>query len=126
MTSRPEIRRGEVWWADLDAPRGSAPGYPRPVVVVQHDLLNASGIDSVLVTPFTSNLSRQKLPGNVAVGTRGTGLHKPSVAVGAHTVAMAREDLRKRLGRLPREDQAKLDAALVFVLGVEGLDLPRP
>ena len=116
---RLEVLRGEVWWAELDTPRGSAPGYPRPVVVVQHDLINASGIDSVLVTPFTTNLKRQKLPGNVVIGTRGTGLPKTSIAVGAHTVAMAREDLHERLGRLSNEDQAKLDAALGFVLGLE-------
>ncbi|HEY3055699.1 MAG TPA: type II toxin-antitoxin system PemK/MazF family toxin, partial [Thermoanaerobaculia bacterium] len=34
------ISQGEVWWADLAPPTGSAPGFRRPVVVVQGDALN--------------------------------------------------------------------------------------
>ena len=34
------ISQGEVWWAELDSPRGSEPGFRRPVVVVQGDALN--------------------------------------------------------------------------------------
>ena len=29
------IKRGEIWWADLGEPKGSEPGYRRPVLVVQ-------------------------------------------------------------------------------------------
>lgn len=111
--------RGEVWWAELDAPRGSAPGYPRPVVVVQADWLNRSPFGSVLVTPMTTNLERATLPGNVLVGVRGTGLAAPSVAVAPHTIAVSRRMLMKRLGRLSKDTQRKLDEALGLVLGLD-------
>jgi len=118
MTRKP-VLRGEVWWADLPAPRGSEAGYPRPVLVVQRDRINESAADTVLVTPFTTNLRRKELPGNVHVGTRGTGLPQPSVAVGIHTFAIPREDLSRRLGRVSADTQSKVDAALGYVLGLQ-------
>jgi hypothetical protein len=38
------IAQGEIRWADLGEPIGSAPGYRRPVRVVQCDAINASRI----------------------------------------------------------------------------------
>lgn len=31
------MSQGDVWWAELDEPVGSEPGFRRPVVVVQGD-----------------------------------------------------------------------------------------
>ncbi|NIQ59110.1 MAG: type II toxin-antitoxin system PemK/MazF family toxin, partial [Gammaproteobacteria bacterium] len=42
------VRRGEVWWAELDEPRGSEPGYRRPVLIVQADAFNRSRLRTVL------------------------------------------------------------------------------
>lgn len=113
------MTRGEVWWADLAAPGGSAPGYPRPVVVVQSDWLNRSRLGTVLVTPLTTNLARASLPGNVLCGVRGTGLKQPSVAVTPHTVAVDRSTLTRRLGRVNPDIRKKLDEALTLVLGLD-------
>jgi mRNA interferase MazF len=41
------ISQGDVCWADLDAPAGSAPGLRRPVAIVQGDSFNASRIATV-------------------------------------------------------------------------------
>ena len=38
------IRQGDVYWINLDEPRGSEPGYRHPHVVVQNNLFNASKI----------------------------------------------------------------------------------
>ena len=51
-----EVAQRDVWWADLGEPVGSAPGYRRPVVVVQCDALNTSRIGTVVCVPLTSNL----------------------------------------------------------------------
>ena len=42
-------QRGDVWWASLGRPRGSEPGYRRPVVVIQSDDFNRSAIATVIV-----------------------------------------------------------------------------
>ncbi|MEI6170947.1 MAG: type II toxin-antitoxin system PemK/MazF family toxin [bacterium] len=51
------IARGDVWWADLPAPTGAAPGFRLPVVVVQNDALNRSRLATVVCVPLTSNLA---------------------------------------------------------------------
>jgi len=38
------IEQAEIWWADLEQPVGSGPGFRRPVLVVQCNALNRSRI----------------------------------------------------------------------------------
>jgi len=58
------VIRGEIWWATLDEPRGSEPGYRRPVVVVSSDDFNQSKIGTVIVAMITSNIRLAGAPGN--------------------------------------------------------------
>ncbi len=74
-----EIRRGEIWWADLPAPRRSEPGYRRPVLVVQADAFNHSRIPTVIVATITSNIELAEAPGNVLLPARAVGLPRDSV-----------------------------------------------
>ena len=74
------ISQGEIWWADLQDPLGSGPGFRRPVIVIQGDSFNRSKIATVLCVPLTSNLKWANAPGNVLLEGRLTGLPKDSVA----------------------------------------------
>jgi mRNA interferase MazF len=96
--------QGEVWWADLPDPRGSAPGFRRPVVVVQGDALNASRIATLVCVPLTSNLKWAEAPGNVLLSRTSTGLPKDSVANVSQILTIDRSLLLERVGRLqPRK-----------------------
>ena len=57
------IARGDIWWADLPEPRGSEPGYPRPVLVIQAAMFNRSRLRTVIVAGITTNLSLAAAPG---------------------------------------------------------------
>lgn len=103
------ISQGEVWWADLAEPRGSEPGYRRPVVVVQGDAYNRSAIATVVVVPLTSNLRWAEAPGNVPLTARSTGLSRESVANVSQIVALDRTTLTDQGGRI---SAAKLDIVL--------------
>ena len=72
-------QRGEVWWASLRPPRGSEPGYRRPVLVVQSNSFNASVVSTVVVVAITSNLDLAMAPGNVRLPRSTAGLKKASV-----------------------------------------------
>ena len=50
------ITRREVWWAELDEPRDSEPGFRRPVLIVQADSFNRSRLQTVLAVVLTSNM----------------------------------------------------------------------
>ena len=104
------ISRGEIWWADLGIPVGSAPGYRRPVVVVQADALNRSRIATVVCVPLTSNLTWAEAPGNVLLPAQTTNLSKDSVANASQVLTLDKSLLIERVGKLP---QAKLELILL-------------
>ena len=106
------VAQGEVWWAELGEPTGSAPGYRRPVVVVQGEAFNRSHIATIVCVPLTSNLRWAEAPGNVLLPARSTGLAKDSVANVSQVVALDRGVLTERVGKLsPR----KLDLILTGI-----------
>ena len=103
------IVQGDVWWADLGEPIGSGAGYRRPVIVVQGDPFNRSGIATVVCVPLTSNLKWAGAPGNVPLKPRDSGLPKESVANVSQVVALDRGLLVERVAKVPA---AKLDLVL--------------
>ena len=111
------ISQGEVWWADPRPPAASEPGYRRPVVVVQGDALNRSRIATVVCVPLTSNLKWAKAPGNVLLKARSTNLPKDSVANVSQIVAVERNVLTRRVGKIPPAKLELLLAGVDVVLG---------
>ena len=111
------ISQGEVWWADLRAPKASEAGFRRPVVVVQGDALNRSRIATVVCVPLTSNLKWADAPGNVRLGARATNLPKDSVANVSQIVALDRTILAERVGKLSAAKIELLLAGIDVVLG---------
>jgi len=106
------IAQGEVFWADLPAPEGSAPGYRRPVVVVQGDAFNRSALRTAVCVTLTSNLRWAEAPGNVLLVARLTGLPRDSVANVSQVVTLDRSVLAERVGKLPR---TKVDLVLAGI-----------
>jgi len=113
------ISQGDVCWASLDDPVGSAPGFRRPVAIVQGDSFNASRIATTVVVPLTSNLRLAAAPGNVALAAGRTGLPKDSVANVSQIVSIDRSLLSDRVGQLTRSDLRLILAGIDLVLGRE-------
>jgi mRNA interferase MazF len=111
------IAQGEIWWADLGDPIGSAPGYRRPVLVIQCDAINASRIGTVVCVPLTSNLKWGEAPGNVILRARMTGLPKDSVANVSLIVALDKQQLTGRVGKIPRRQVDLVVAGIDVILG---------
>ncbi len=111
------IAQGEIWWADLGDPIGSAPGYRRPVLIVQCDAINASRIGTVVCVPLTSNLKWGEAPGNVTLRARVTGLQKDSVANVSLIVALDKQQLTERVGKIPRRQVDLVVAGIDVILG---------
>jgi mRNA interferase MazF len=112
------IQRGEVWWADLGEPRGSEPGYRRPVLVVQNDAFNRSRLQTTLVVNLTSNLRLVEAPGNVLVPAKTSGLPKDSVANVTQLLTLDEDSLTERAGKVPPRLMAQVDAGLKLVLAL--------
>ncbi len=97
------VRQGDVYWVDLGEPRGSAPGYLHPYVVIQNDLFNRSRINTVVVCLITSNLKRASAPGNVLLEDGEANLSKPSVVSVSQIFTVDRMDLVEKIGALASE-----------------------
>ena len=111
-----EIKRGEIWWADLPEPRRSEPGFRRPVLIVQADAFNRSRIQTVVVAVITSNLELAGAPGNVLVPAKSSGLPRDSVVNVSQVLTLGREFLTERAGALPARLQGSVNAGLRLAL----------
>jgi mRNA interferase MazF len=112
------VQRGEIWWASLGRPRGSAPGYRRPVLVVQADEFNRSRIQTVIVAAITSNLRLAAAPGNVSFKKGATGLDRDSVANVSQLLTLDRSLLTERVGRLSNSQMSAVEEGLRLVLSL--------
>lgn len=112
------MKRGDIWWADLGEPRGSEPGFRRPVVVVSDDRFNASTLRTVIVVVLTTNMRLAALSGNVIVPKRGTGLPTASVANVTQVATVDRAVLDSRVGRVTPHLMSSIDNGLRLVLSL--------
>lgn len=110
------IERGSVWWADLGIPRGSQPGYRRPIVVVSANAFNRSRIATLLCVLLTSNVRLAQAPGNLLLPSGTAGLREDSVINVSQLVTLNKDDLGDRIGLLAAPDVDLLDAGLRRVL----------
>jgi len=110
------IREGDIYWYDFGEPRGSEPGYQRPVVVVQGELFNRSALATVVVCTLTSTMTMARHPGNVALHEGEAGLDRPSVAVVTGLFTLDRALLGASIGALsPRRlESIRLGTRLVL------------
>jgi mRNA interferase MazF len=111
-----DVQRGEIWWAGLPEPRGSEPGFPRPVLIVQANAFNQSRIRTVIIAAITSNLALASAPGNVLLPRRVSGLRAESVVNISELVALDRSFLTDQVGKISPGIQASVDAGLRLVL----------
>jgi mRNA interferase MazF len=120
------IERGELWWADLGLPRGSAPALRRPVLIISADQYNRSELRTVVVVVLTSNDRLAALPGNVAVSSDLVGpvssdlvgLEADSVVNVTQVATIDRGSLEQRIGVLPDWLIAQVDAGLERALAL--------
>jgi mRNA interferase MazF len=112
------MRRGEIWWAALQEPRGSEPGYRRPVVIVQADAFNRSHIQTVVVAAITSNMRLAAAPGNVRLTRRQSRLACESVVNVSQLLTLDKSFLTDRICRLPAAGMSALEEGLRLVLAL--------
>jgi len=109
------VRRGEIWWADLEPVRGSEANKVRPVVVVSNDGANQSvqrlGRGVVTVVPVTTNTTKV-YSFQVLLPAAASGLAHDSKAQAEQVRSIDATRLVRQVGTLPEDLRDRLDAAL--------------
>ena len=110
------VARREVWWADLDEPRESEPGFRRPILIVQADAFNRSRLRTVVGVALSSNTRLLDAPGNVLLPASRTGLPRDSVANVTQILTLDKEYLVERAGRIAPKLMAQVARGMRLVL----------
>jgi mRNA interferase MazF len=109
------MRRGDIYWVDLEPVRGSEANKTRPAVIVSNDAANRAAERSrggvVTIVPITSNTDRV-FPFQVLLRAADCGLGSDSKAQAEQVRSVAAVRLRQRIGVVPRELLGEIDAAL--------------
>ncbi|MGD0502804.1 MAG: type II toxin-antitoxin system PemK/MazF family toxin [Steroidobacteraceae bacterium] len=112
------MQRGEIWWASLGEPHGSAPGFRRPVLIVQSNEFNESAIRTSICAVITPNMRLADAPGNVRVTRRVSGLPHDSVVNVSQLVTLDKQMLTENVGRLPSQSLREVEAGIKLVLAL--------
>lgn len=112
------MRRGEIWWASLGDPRGSATGLRRPVLIVQSNDFNGSAIGTTICAAITSNMRLADAPGNVRITRRVSGLPHDSVVNVSQLITLDKHMLTDNVRRLPAQSLRDVEAGIKLVLAL--------
>ena len=115
-----EIKRGELYYADLSPVVGSEQGGVRPVLVVQNDIGNKYS-PTVIAAAVTSRLTKARLPTHIEIAGRSFGLQKDSVILLEQIRTLDTRRLKERIGALPENTMKKVDGALLISIGCAGV-----
>ena len=105
------MKRGDVFYANLEPTQGAETQKTRPVVIVSNDAANRVAA-LVTVLPITSNVSRI-FPFEVKLLAADTGLSKDSKAMAQQVRTLDKGRLAKSVaGHVPANLMLQVDAAL--------------
>lgn len=118
MMEKRIIRRGDIYYAQLDPVVGSEQGGTRPVMIVSNDKGNRFG-PTVIVAPITSRKTRENLlPTHMCV-PHIAGLRKDSVILFEQVRVVDKKRLHEYVGTLSRRFVSSVDSALIESVGVK-------
>ena len=112
-----QIRRGDIYYADLSPVVGSEQGGLRPVLIIQNDVGNRYS-PTVIAAAITSQLTKAKLPTHIDVYADRFGLAKDSVILLEQIRTIDKRRLREHMGHLDNEQMLMVDNAIAVSFGL--------
>lgn len=112
------VKRGDIYYADLSPVVGSEQGGVRPVLIVQNDTGNRHS-PTVIAAAITSQMGKAKLPTHIEVAAQCCGLPRDSVILLEQIRTLDKRRLREKMGRVDGEVMEKVDAAIAVSFGLQ-------
>ncbi len=113
-----QVRKGDIFFADLSPVVGSEQGGVRPVLVVQNDVGNRFS-PTIIVAAVTSQTNKAKLPTHVPISAEGNGLSRDSVVLLEQLRTIDKKRLREHIGTVGTNVIDVVDEALSVSLGID-------
>jgi len=111
------VKRGDIFYADLSPVVGSEQGGLRPVLIVQNDVGNKYS-PTVIAAAITSKLDKAKLPTHIDVYAEEFGLSKNSVVLLEQIRTLDKRRLREKMGHLDDVLMERVNDAITISFGL--------
>jgi mRNA interferase MazF len=113
-----QMKRGEVWLANLNPTQGSEQTGIRPVIIFQNDIVSQFSTTTIAI-PLTTNQRRASLPICLSISQGDGGLTQDSVALCFQIRVLDKTRLIRKLGQLNSETIIQLEEVVLLTLGYE-------
>ncbi len=113
------IKRGDIYYADLSPVVGSEQGGLRPVLIVQNDVGNRYS-PTVIAAAITSKMGKAKLPTHIDLSSLDVGLAKDSVILLEQIRTIDKRRLKEKMGHLDDETMRGVNNAIQVSFGLGG------
>lgn len=110
------VKRGELYYADLSPVVGSEQGGVRPVLVVQNDVGNKYS-PTIIAAAVTSKINKAKLPTHIELPSSTYGLARDSVILLEQIRTLDKRRLKEKIGELNEATMSKVDKAILISFG---------
>ncbi len=110
-----QIRRGDIYYADLSPVTGSEQGGIRPVLIIQNDVGNKHS-PTVICAAITSRMNKAKLPTHIEIDAKKYQIVKNSVILLEQIRTIDKQRLKEFVCRVDRELMTKVNEALLISL----------
>lgn len=111
------VRRGDIFYADLSPVVGSEQGGVRPVLIVQNDVGNKYS-PTVIAAAITSQQQKARIPTHIAIGAESTGLSKDSVVLLEQVRTIDKRRLKEKMGSVDEASMSKVNEAISISFGI--------
>ena len=111
------VKRGDIYYANLNSVVGSEQGGHRPVLIIQNDVGNKYS-PTVIVAAITSQISKAKLPTHVEISGKEFNLDKDSVLLLEQLRTIDKRRLKEKVTHLSEDTMAREDEAVRISLGL--------
>jgi mRNA interferase MazF len=112
-----KVKRGDVFYANLNPVVGSEQGGVRPVLVIQNDIGNKYS-PTVIVAAITSRINKAKLPTHVEIPAGYTNLDKDSVVLLEQIRTLDKKRLQRHIAHLGEDVIEDINQSLEISLGL--------
>lgn len=109
------LKRGDVYYADLRPVVGSEQGGIRPVVIVQNDVGNRHS-PTIIVAAVTSKLNKAKLPTHIELSANKYHMVKDSVILLEQLRTIDKSRLKDKICHLDGDIMGRIDQGLKISL----------
>jgi len=113
-----QVRRGDIFYADLSPVIGSEQGGVRPVLIIQNDVGNKYS-PTVICAAITSQINKAKLPTHVEIESVKSTLVKDSVILLEQIRTIDKKRLREKICRIEDNMMKKINRAVMVSLGLD-------